>query len=47
MSVGEQTVAKVPFVFAVEKFFNPRKFDSQAEIGGPETVVESTGENNY
>jgi len=28
-----------PFVFAGEKFFNPRKFDSQAETGGPETVI--------
>jgi len=31
--------AKTPFVFADERFFNPRKFDSQAETGGPETAV--------
>jgi len=32
-------VAKAPFVFGDERFFNPKKLDSKAETGKPETVV--------
>jgi len=34
-----QTVVRAPFVFAGEKFFIPRKFDSQEETGRPEAAV--------
>ncbi|XP_068473491.1 uncharacterized protein [Phaseolus vulgaris] len=46
LSVRVQTVAKAPFVFAGERFFNPRKFDSQAVTEEQYEIVKTSREIN-
>ena len=39
LSIGVQTAVKAPLCLCRWEILQPRKFDSQAEIGGPKAVV--------